>query len=64
MPARFRRGLWAITITAIVFTLCMEMLFGPEAINAGEWVTLGLVAILGFLVWSTALAILFLLYRR
>jgi hypothetical protein len=64
MPARFGRGLCAITITAIIFTVYMETLFGAEAINAGGWTTLGLIALLGFFVWSTALAILFLFYRR
>ncbi len=64
MSAPFGRGLWAITIAAIVFTICMETYFGPEASNAGEWSAPGLIAVLGFLVWSTALAILFLFHER
>jgi hypothetical protein len=28
----------------------MEMVFGPDAIHAGEWLTLALIGVLGFLV--------------
>jgi hypothetical protein len=31
---------------------------------AGEWLTLGLVGLLGFLVWSIGIGVLFLIYAR
>jgi hypothetical protein len=63
-PIEFARGLWAITATALAFTISMEMVFGPAAIRAGELLTLALLVVLGFLVWSVGLGILFLLYGR
>lgn len=64
MPFEFARGLWAITAIALAFTIGMEMIFGPAAIHAGEWLTLALIGVLGFLVWSMGLGILFLLSWR
>jgi nitrate reductase NapE component len=64
MPFEFARGLWAITAIAFAFTIGMEMVFGPAAIHAGEWLTLALIGVLGFLVWSVALGILFFLCGR
>jgi len=60
MRFEFARGLWAITAIALAFTISMEMAFGPAAIHAGEWLTVALIAVLGFLVWSVGLGILFL----
>ena len=62
MPSGFGRRLWAVTVIAIVFTICTEMLFWRAAINAGEWLTLGLIGLLGFLVLSVGLGMLFLMY--
>jgi hypothetical protein len=64
MPFKFARGLWAITAIALAFSISMEMLFWPGAIHEGEWLTLALIGVLGFLVWSVGLGILFLLYGR
>ena len=64
VSARFSRGLGLITVTAIVLTIYMEMLFGSEAIHAEEWITLGIIGVLGFLIWSVGLGILFLLHGR
>jgi hypothetical protein len=39
---------WAITAIAIVVTVYMEMLLGPDALDKGEWTTIGLVVVLGY----------------
>jgi hypothetical protein len=61
MPFKFARGLWAVTAIALALTIIIEMDFGPAAIHAGEWLTLVLIGVLGFLVWSVGLGILFLI---
>jgi hypothetical protein len=62
--SKFARGLWIISAIALAFTISMEALFGPAAIQEEEWLTLVLIGLLGFLVWSVGLGILFLLYGR
>jgi hypothetical protein len=64
MRFEFARGLWVITASALALTISMEVAFGSAAIHAGEWLTLALIGVLGFLVWSVGLGILFLLYGR
>jgi hypothetical protein len=64
MPLKFGRGLWIVTGVATAFTLVILKLLGPAAIDAGEWILLGLIGLVGFLVWSVGLGILFLLYGR
>jgi hypothetical protein len=64
MPFEFGRGLWVVTAAAIALTIRLAMLFGPAAIHAGEWLTLGLIGVLGFLMWPVGLGILFLVYQR
>jgi hypothetical protein len=62
MSTRFGRGLWVVTAAAISLTICLEIIFGPAAIDAGEWTAIGLIGVLGFLVWSVGLGMLLLVY--
>ena len=55
------RGLWIISAIALAFTISMEVLLGTAE---EEWLTLVLIGLLGFLVWSVGLGIVFLLYGR
>jgi hypothetical protein len=64
MSFEFARSLWVVTAAAIAFAIGLGMFFGPAAVHAGDWLTLGLIGVLGFLVWSIALGFLFLLYGR
>jgi hypothetical protein len=50
VPFRFARRLWAVTAIALALTISMEMVFGPAAIDAGEWLTLVVIGLLGSLV--------------
>jgi hypothetical protein len=47
---------WAITAFAIVVTVYMEIVLGSDALEKREWSTIGIVVVLGFLIWSIGLA--------
>jgi hypothetical protein len=55
---------WLATATAIVLTIYLEALLGPQAVREAQWTMLVLIVILGFLIWSVGLAISRLLCRQ
>jgi hypothetical protein len=65
MTAQLGRLLyWGVSSIAVVSTIYLEAVLGPEAIAEGDLSALLLILILGFLIWSVGLAMSRLLAGR